>query len=377
MIELRNEKMKKNSELTYRFSFMAALCVAALAACGGGLKEINYTTPTPVPTAPGGGGMNDEAPPAQEVDPAPEAGIIDFDCIPAAPSPGQIIKLQTNSVDGQGSGDGIYPVGSSTVMYTFAADGSFSVTSSNSSAYVPSPSAGTYSANGNVIDEVFPPFVPDPVDPILNSLSIITYSPSDWMQRATKQPALAVEGGTYTTRVVLEAKGKLPYILASLYGVAETDPENNAIQATFTATITRLPNAAVGSTLNACSYSVKLTRPSIAVNEDNALNSYKLFGAGLSPVYNGLEDRLFLEPYMPMLEGTFSTSNAVPFVPVRSELVHTYGVSSLALSQDVATNKCVDPMEPIASCVRNVAPAKALEPSDPAAQQTIIFESVQ
>ena len=359
--------MKKFLESTLGLGLITALTAAVLVACGGGeLKQIDFTNPTPAPTPTGSGGTNDPAPPAQDVDPIPEAGV-DFDCIPADPLDGQQIKVKVSSVDGQGSGDGIYSVGLADVTYSFGVQGSFAAVSSNYSTFVPSPSAGVYSLNGNVVDEVFPVFVPDPdPDEVFNRApSIITYSPSDWMQRATKRAELAEVGGVYTTSVTLEAKGKLPYLLATLYVDPVVDGPNAAIQAFFTATITRLANGQVGTVANACNYSVTLTRPNVGQSEDNALASYKLNGLDLEPVYAILAERHTLEPYMPMLQGTFSTSSAVPFVPVRSELAHTYGVSSPAAAVSVTTDK------------GSTIPEKALTPESPAASQTMTFDSVQ
>ena len=282
----------------------------------------------------------------------------DANCVPALPISGQQINLQVTSVDAQASGQGLYPVGVADVAYTIASGNSFSVSSTNLTGYNPSPNAGNYGANGDVTSATSP-VLADP-----EAASLITYAPSDWMQQAVRQPALAAVGGIYTTTVGLMAKGKLPNLLAGAVIGSMNDPQNNAILATLNATITRLPNETVATVPNACKYSVTLTRPNIKVDEDAALASFRFEGADLLPVNSQVEAMQQLELYMPMLTGVFATSKDVPFVPVFSDLVHTYGVSSSAPQEDVTTSKGV------------LVPAKALPPLDPAARQIITFISL-
>ena len=252
----------------------------------------------------------------------------------------------------------MYPVGVANVAYTIAPGNSFSVSSTDLTGYNPSPNAGSYAANGDVTS----PITPVLADP--ETASLITYSPSDWMQQAVRQPALAAVGGVYTTTVGLEAKGKLPNLLAGAVIGSMNDPLNNAILATLTATITRLPNGAVATVPNACKYSVTLTRPDIKVDEVAALASFGFAGADLTPVNADPEAMRQLSLYMPTLTGDFATSKDVPFVPVFSDLSHIYGVSGTAPQEDVTTN------------LGNFIPAKALPPQVPAARQTITFVSV-
>ncbi len=279
--------------------------------------------------------------------------------MPALPASGQQINLQVTSVDAQASGQGLYPVGVADVAYTIAPGNSFSVSSTDLSGYNPSPNAGNYAANGDITSPVTP-VLGDPIN-----ASLITFAPSDWMQQAARQPALATVGGVYTTTVILDAKGKLPNLLADVVLNSTADPLNNAIIATLNATITRLPNGTVASVANACQYSVTLTRPDIKIDEDAALASFRFEGADLFPVNAQLEYMQQLELYMPMLSGVFATSKDVPFVPVLSDLSHTYGVSGTAPQEDVTSSKGV------------LIPMKALPPQAPAARQTITFVSVQ
>ena len=365
--------MKKKLHSAFGLSAVAIVCALAVASCGGGelerndFRSLDKTPPISL-------GPNSPAPSPQELDPVVDGGA-DFNCVPASPVAKQKITLVSSSVDGQGEGGGIYPIGNSDIVYEFDGASGFTVSSSNEYAYVASPKAATYSTNTNVVNEVFPVFVMPAEDDERGPLSTITYSPSDWMQRAAKHPDLAVVGGTYVTRVNLKANGKLPLILATITYLqddltpeeleARRDPENDAIQVAFTATIKRLENSDVDGVQSACNYSVELTRPNIGQSEDNALASFELLGRGLGPVYDDLTQRLFLEPYMPKISGTFSTSSQVPFVPVRSELTHVYGVSSLAVEVDVTTDK------------GNTSPAKALTPASPAASQVIKFVSAE
>ena len=279
------------------------------------------------------------------------------------PTQGQKINLKVTSVDGQNAGAGIYPVGLADLTYTIGASNAFSIASTNADSYFPSPNAASYTASGDVVGPTFPAVPPVSPSGIVET-SIITFTPSDWMQKATKQAALASVNGVYTTTVSLEAKGKLPTFLAANFSQV-VDYQNDAILANFNVTITRLPNAPETGVANACQYKVTLARPDIKTNEVGAIASYNLLGDDLAPLYLDEFNRQNFELYMPMLSGTFATSKDVPLVPVRSDLTHTYGVSSDAPRVDTLTSggTLLGPM--------------ALQAELPTARQIIVFDTVQ
>ena len=363
MSDIEVQKMKKPLAL----GVITVLVSAVLAACGGGSDGVNIWNGGGGVVVPPGGG-NDSGAGPDVLDPIDAEA--DLDCIPAAPTSGQVIKQSVVSEDGQFDGLGLYANGVATVSYTIESGNNFKIESDGLDAnglatYSPSPKSGKYLGSGGFSNLIFPA-PPAPTEEGLIETSLISFTPVDWMQKATKRKELAAVGDEYQTTVLLQAKGKLPSFLAAVYPRYDfiDDPENAAIEVTFAATVKRLPDALEGGIM-ACQYSVTLKRPDITVDEDAALASYRFYGRDLEPQNSNVANKIALEPYMPMIEGTFATSSQVPFLPVRSMLQHTYGASSPFRWPDgQITSK------------GNLIEAVALPVSEPIAKQTFTFLSV-
>lgn len=368
------KKMKKMSPSIGSLGLAAAFCAALLVACGGGSGNPDNLGKTPGSQSGGSSGGSASEPPNRGGD-APESSpaVLDVvgadeNCVPAVPTNEQDIVLDVVSVDGQG----LYPIGNGEITYRVRGADGFTIDSSNTIAYYPSPLSGNYAPSGDFINPAYPTAVvknPDTGEIVTPGFdaevdSIISFEPADWMQRAARSPNLAKVGDSYILPMRLKAKGLLPYTVAGLFGEA-TDAEGNAINAFFEAKITRIDDGPVGVVANACRYEVELSRPDIVLDEDAALASWSLSGVDLEPLYADINNRLQLESYMPMLEGTFATSSEVPLVPVRSEFRHTYGVASATTTDNKTTSK------------GNIALGKALDPIAPSAQQTITFARVE
>lgn len=352
----KSEVMKKKIVTVSVWGSLTAVLVAVLVACGGGGaanfgSSTQTPTPTPVPTpgggtgGPGGGGW------AQNLVPGDSA---DLDCMPALPDEGQKIKVTAFGEDGQG----LFPQGSSDVTYTIGADNSFTITSANEPAYLPSPNSGGFDSSGYIVSPNFPVMT----DPLTES--VLTFSPSDWMQQVVGQDQLNAEGGVFETTIGLSAKGLLPGLLTDVLIGGATEPFENAIEATLAVKVTRLPNAVVGG-VPLCKYKFTLLRPDIRLDEAAALASYQLTGTDFVESNLDLETKLSIEMDIPMMEGEFATSNQVPFVPVYAEFTHIYGISS-AVPKDAGWQSSTG--KPI---------NKDLPPTPPYAKQRFAFVSVE
>ncbi len=292
--------------------------------------------------------------------------------MPAAPSNGQALNLKFHGVDGQVFGEGYYPTGDADLTYTFNA-GNFTVLSSNPGGLHPNippsenkmnPNYVTYtggSYNTSTLDVTTDNrpvlYTQAEVDNIVNnqdfdtmmSKSFVGYEPSDWAQRLAKQLANANVGDSVSMPIVLVAQGKLPSLLGMVSGDnLITDPQNNMLRATLTLTATRQANGTVNGYANACQFSYLMTRPMTVAGilaaeqaspggtytaSDSGLQSavdaaVQFLGADLQEIdFNG---RMGFEVYMPVISGTFATTSAIPFFPIRTEMNHLYGVSSPA-----------------------------------------------
>ena len=259
---------------------------------------------------------------------------------------------------GADNGQAIYPNENSGITYTFnAGAGSFTAVASNPT-YAVNPQ-GTYDpVSGNVLTSQPPTLV----DPLVDSFVGLT--PPDWAQRLAKQLDAQPVGSTATLPVKLEARGFLPNLLANLLAGGSADPQNEIIENYLTASVTRLANGTVNGISNACNFSFTLHRafqvdPAIilmpgnhgdaanpltptAVQEDATIADINIAGPALGASASDRSIMLYLESYMPALEGSFSTSSQVPFVPIRLKWTHVYGISSLSfpyyLNTDGAEN---------------------------------------
>ena len=301
--------------------------------------------------------------------------------------------MKFHGEDGQVSGTGYFPTGDADLAYTFAADGSYTITSTNPGGLHPNIPAdqnvmnpdyvwytgGTYNTStGESLTETDPVlYTQAEVDNIVNnqdfdtmmSKSFVGYYPSDWAQRLARQLANAAEGDTATMTVTLMAKGKLPSLLGMVSGDSMiTDPQNNRLRAETTVTATRLANGTVNGVANACRFSYTMLRPMSVPNivelekatpggsytsSDTALQNAtdsKVFFLGQDlEELDTIDKRLGFEVYIPVIEGTFATSNQVPFFTVETIMNHVYGVSSPAAPHitysnfgDMLAEKAVD-----------------------------------
>ena len=251
----------------------------------------------------------------------------------------------------------IYPNLNSDVTYTFSAGaGTYSAVVSNPN-YVVNPS-GTYNPSTG---EILTSQTPVLANPALDSFVGLT--PPDWAQRLAKQLDSQPVGSVATIPVRLEARGYLPNLLA---GIAGGSPDQDElIQNFMTATATRLPDGTVNGVTNACKFNFTLYRPfqydpaviltpgqhgdfgsglvSLEADEDAAVAALSVSGPTLDQFAGQRSQLLFLEPYMPALQGSFSTSSQVPFVPITLKWTHVYGISSLSdptyLNTDGAENQ--------------------------------------
>ena len=322
-----------------------AIAITSLVACGGGSDNVTYTppgsgtgapttTPTTTPTLPGGG-----------LAPSGTA----TSCIPGAASANQTIVIRTVGDDAQGPdyGQPIYPVGTANLAYAFnGAATAFTFTSDNTAASLPIPNSTYNAGTGEVTDGAEPSLA----DPMTDSL--VTFTPSDWPQRLARQLDGQSVGSTATQAVTLQAKGFLPNLLANLNG-GSPDPASEALIAHFTVTATRQANATVNGVENACVFSFTMYRPfqwdtsvilspgqhgseaAPLVVTDPAVEAAAVSGIDSAGVilgnYSGNTDAmLFLEPYMPALDGSFATADVVPFAALQVNLRHVYGISSMS-----------------------------------------------
>jgi hypothetical protein len=274
------------------------------------------------------------------------------------------VKNSFSGVDGQGTA-GIFPIGSSTLTYTFN-NGTVNIASSDPS-YYPFVSETYNTTTGQVVTST-PPTLTDP-----GADSFVNYYPSDWAQRLARTLGTMSVGDTASLPVLVEARGKLPNLLASVIGGA---PDNgNILQLHTTVTATRLANGTVNGIANACQFSYTMYRnfmaplgqitapgdPVITVTdhalEVAAANDIVMTGPSLSLITE--DEKIQVEVYVPAMEGTFATSNTVPYLPITQYVKHIYGVSSMANPTYNLT---------VASGV-----AKALAPAAPPAQQTFTY----
>jgi len=315
-------------------------------------------------------------------------------CQPGIPQDGLVVTESFSGVDGQNGGGGIFPTGTSTLTFTFNG-GTLTTMSSNPNYYL-FPSE-TYDQTTGAILVSTPPssalgpggvHIPGNIDSTNvdasspNPASFVGYYPSDWAQQLGTTLGTQPVGATAQLAVMVEARGVLPNLLAgALYGQA-ADPAN-ILQLNTTVTATRLADSVVGG-VPACNFSFTMYRPFMWSNPNDlftavygvtpdfpvslavgtaAANAYNLLGPGLAP-FATLDNKIAIEPYIPAMQGTFSTSNQKPFLPMALDIKHVYGVSSMA-----------DPTYDWTKTDNTVAmgSAKALRPAAPAAEQTYSY----
>ena len=281
-------------------------------------------------------------------------------------------------MDGQVGGEGFFPTGDAILKYTFNA-GNYAVQAINPGGFHPNiPAAdnppgpdaimnpdyywytsGAYSViDGSVASDNQPVLYSQAeVDNIIQnqvasdvmSKSFVGYEPSDWAQRLAKLLANANPGDTAQIPVTLIAKGKLPGLLSMVSGdFLVSDPENNTLRADMTVTATRLTNDIVNGYSNACRFSYTMRKPmtvlgivedeiaapggsytsSDPILQDAADAAVGFLGVDLQEIAK--PDRLGFEAYIPAINGTFATSNQVPFFTIQTVMDHVYGVSSAA-----------------------------------------------
>jgi hypothetical protein len=207
-------------------------------------------------------------------------------------------------------------------------------------------------------------------------------------------------GQSATIPVKLESLGKLPNLLALVTGekadgngapIPGTGQANmgNILRMTMSVTATRLADGTVNGVVNACRFSYTMSRPMLLVNPAILFTPYdpsnpatkptinvtdpSLESAVLSVVemvgptlqYIAAPERLSYEPYLPVIKGTFATSNTVPFVPISLDLQHIYGVSGPSLQVYNFSSG------PIGQGQTNIE--KALTPVTPVAHQTYTY----
>ena len=293
-------------------------------------------------------------------------------CVPALPTDGQVLEVDFHGVDGQVGGQGFFPTGNGILKYTFNS-GNYTVQSLNPGGLHPNiPAAdaitnpdyywytsGTYSpTNGEVNSDVEPVLysqaeldaitIDQDYDTIM-SKSFVGYEPSDWAQRLAKQLANQPTGATAQITVTLHARGKLPGLLSQVSGdFMVSDPENNRLRANMTVTATRLANGTVNGYSNACRFSYTMRKPmsvlgvveaELAAPGGSYTSSDPVIQAAADAAVSFLgtdlqeityEERLGFEAYIPAINGTFATSNQVPFFTIETVMDHVYGVSSAA-----------------------------------------------
>lgn len=189
------------------------------------------------------------------------------------------------------------------------------------------------------------------------SKSFVGYEPSDWAQRLAKQLANASTGDTAQMTVTLIAQGKLPGLLSMVSGDGLVmDPQNNKLRARMNVTATRLANGTVGAYSDACKFSFTMRRPMtvpgiVEAEQAQAGGNYSASDPALQAAADAAIDflgndlqeitfneRMGFEVYMPVMDGTFATSNQVPFFTINTTMNHIYGVSAAANPHVIYTN---------------------------------------
>ena len=353
-------------------------------------------TNTPVPTATN---TDTPVPTATNTDTPTPTGVPASPCVPALPTNGQVLEVDFHGVDGQVDAQGYFPTGNGILKYTFNS-GNYTIQSINPGGAHPNiPPAnnlppdtimnpdyywytsGTYSpTSGDVSSDVEPVLYSQAEhDAITNdqdfdtimSKSFVGYQPSDWAQRLAKQLANQPTGATAQITVTLHARGKLPGLLSMVSGdYMVSDPENNRLRANMTVTATRLDNGTVNGYSNACRFSYTMRKPmSVPGIVEAELAAPGGFYTSSDPVIQAAADaavgflgtdlqeityaeRLGFEAYIPAINGTFATSNQVPFFTIETVMDHVYGVSSAANPHITYTN------------LDGTLGEKALDPSD-------------
>ena len=330
---------------------VACLTTSILAACGGSGGTISYPD---LPSPPSGGGTIGVGTNDNFFADLVGDGVATAGCTPAVPTDGQVVKVSMLAQDKQGidNAQAIYPNLSSNITYTFNG-GSYTAAASNAGYVL--PSAGTYDTTTG---EILTSNTPVLADPMLDSF--VTFSPLDWPQRLAKQLDGQPAGTVATLEVKLEARGYLPNLLANLAG-GSPDPQNEVIQNTFTATALRINDGSVSGVAGACRFNFTLYRnfqwdPAVILLpgehgaygnaleitdpavEDAALADITVSGDVLGTFDADRSSKLFLEPYMPALEGTFATSSSITFAPISVRWTHVYGISSLSFPTYLNTN---------------------------------------
>ena len=335
---------------------LACSAMLTLAACGGGNGVISYQPFPALPsTGTGGAGIGSGGKAFFYKDLVGD-GVAEADCSPAVPADGQVVNVSVVAEDKQAepdaAGGAIFPNASSNIEYTFNA-GNYTATTSNPEYFV-SP-AGTYDAEGNVLSTEAPYLQDLEVD------SAVTFSPSDWPQRLARLLNGKEAGETAEIPVKLEARGLLSSLLIQVATDGSDSPRDEVIGNIYTAKAERINDATVAGVTNACRFNFTLYRhfqadPAIILSkgehgteddpivitdpaiEDATLADIVFEGPALSTITSNRTLMLFLEPFMPAFEGTFSTSSSVPFVPVSLKWTHVYGISSWSLPTYRNTN---------------------------------------
>jgi len=282
------------------------------------------------------------------------------------------LTINFSGIDGQ-LGGGFFPNGVSDLTYAFN-NGTVNITSSNPS-YYPFVSEN-YNTSTGEIQSSTPPVLADP-----GTDSFINYYPSDWAQRLAKELGTKNVGDTATLSVTVEGRGRLPNLVANtVFG--EPVDSANLLQMATTVTATRLPNGTVNGVANACKFSYTMYRPFMApiavlrtgtpeITPDEATMQAVIAAFITDGPAGGIMNTMpsdykkLFEFYLPAMEGTFATSNTIPFFPVSLEVNHIFGISSLA--NPTYNLKAEDGTE-YPGLKKDVAP------SAPAAQQIFTYQ---
>ena len=350
-----------------KFSAVMLAATVVLASCGGAQDPLDFKNSAPPP--PMGSERTDNN---NELTPDEQAAV--GDCIPGVPVNGSTITLNTVGFDPQYYGDSAadyFPNGTAQVTYKFS-DGKFDAETSQEDrlAYIP-PLGGLYNQDTGLV-EANDSAIIDPA----GTESAIALNPSDWAQQLARK-LNSVEPGSpnpASIQLKLSARGKLPKMLSELSPTAaDFDASKDFIGAEYTVQAWRDDDTIEiinGVPTSICNFHFTIDKPyqvdpnliittgNIALSsppwslaaqglkngdfepseanqeaavagilaEGPALSSFiERFNTDVGIPYAG---KLFMEPYIPSFKGTFSTSSSIPFFPVKTFWVHTYGISS-------------------------------------------------
>ena len=388
-----------------KFSAVMLAAAVVLASCGGAQDPLDFKNSAPPP--PMGSERTDNN---NDLTPDEQAAV--GDCIPGVPANGSTITLNTVGFDPHYYGDSatdFFPNGSTEVKYKFNG-GLFTaeVSEAGRLAYIP-PTGGIYNQDTGAVEANDSAIVVRTGDE-----SAIALNPSDWAQQLARKLQSATPGSSDSATITLKlsAKGKLPKMLSALSPLPDAfDAAKDVLLAEYTVTAWRDDDSQAvinGSNINLCNFHFSIDRPYQAdaslilttgnvplisppwslpagglktgnfepsiSEQETATAAVNAEGPSLTALMedyniisgNSYGGKLFLEPYIPAFKGIFSTSSAVPFFPVKTFWVHTYGISS---QSDPAYKNTLSPDDPFPRIVSSTPDGKA-------ATQEFTFQSV-